>query len=57
MPSAGCPGRSDADGVLAGMQMGLIDVGVANAELFNAWTQKGEGRVRISGRRCTSAAK
>jgi ABC-type phosphate/phosphonate transport system substrate-binding protein len=33
---------SDADGVLAGMQMGLIDVGVANAGLFNAWTQKGE---------------
>ena len=33
---------NDADGVLAGMQMGLIDVGVANAGLFNAWTQKGE---------------
>jgi ABC-type phosphate/phosphonate transport system substrate-binding protein len=24
------------------MQMGLIDVGVANAGLFNAWSQKGE---------------
>ena len=24
------------------MQMNLIDVGVANAGLFNAWTQKGE---------------
>ncbi len=33
---------NDADGVLAGMQMGLIDVGVANAGLFNAWTAKGE---------------
>lgn len=33
---------NDADGVLAGMQMDLIDVGVANAGLFNAWTQKGE---------------
>ncbi len=33
---------NDADGVLAGMQMNLIDVGVANAGLFNAWTQKGE---------------
>lgn len=33
---------NDADGVLAGMQMGLIDIGVANAGLFNAWTEKGE---------------
>lgn len=33
---------NDADGVLAGMQMNLIDIGVANAGLFNAWTQKGE---------------
>ena len=33
---------NDADGVLAGMQMNLIDVGVANAGLFNAWVQKGE---------------
>ena len=33
---------NDADGVLAGMQMNLIDIGVANAGLFNAWVQKGE---------------
>jgi len=33
---------NDADGVLAGMQMNLIDVGVANAGLFNVWTNKGE---------------
>lgn len=33
---------NDADGVLAGMQMGLIEIGVANAGLFNAWTEKGE---------------
>ncbi len=32
----------DADGVLAGMQMNLIDVGVANSGLFNVWTNKGE---------------
>lgn len=33
---------NDADGVLAGMQMNLIDVGVANSGLFNVWTNKGE---------------
>lgn len=33
---------NDADGVLAGMQMNLIDVGVANSGLFNMWTNKGE---------------
>ncbi|MCL4681501.1 MAG: PhnD/SsuA/transferrin family substrate-binding protein [Rhodocyclaceae bacterium] len=32
---------NDADGVLAGMQMNLIDVGVANSGLFNVWTNKG----------------
>jgi ABC-type phosphate/phosphonate transport system substrate-binding protein len=33
---------NDADGVLAGMQMNLIDIGVANSGLFNVWTNKGE---------------
>jgi ABC-type phosphate/phosphonate transport system substrate-binding protein len=33
---------NDADGVLAGMQMNLIDIGVANSGLFNMWTNKGE---------------
>lgn len=33
---------NDAGGVLAGMQMNLIDVGVANAGLFNVWTGRGE---------------
>lgn len=32
---------NDADGVLAGMQMNLIDIGVANSGLFNVWTNKG----------------
>ncbi|HMM54422.1 MAG TPA: PhnD/SsuA/transferrin family substrate-binding protein [Candidatus Desulfobacillus sp.] len=32
----------DAEGVLAAMQMNLIDVGVANSGLFNVWTHKGE---------------
>lgn len=33
---------NDVDGVLAGMQMNLIDIGVANSGLFNVWTNKGE---------------
>lgn len=33
---------NDDAGVLAGMQMNLIDIGVANTDLFNVWTQKGE---------------
>jgi phosphonate transport system substrate-binding protein len=33
---------NDADGVLAGMQMNLVDIGVANSGLFNMWTNKGE---------------
>lgn len=33
---------NDANGVLAGMQMNLIDIGVANSGLFNVWTNKGE---------------
>ena len=32
---------NDVDGVLAAMQYNLIDVGVANSVLFNAWTNKG----------------
>jgi len=32
---------NDADGVLAGMQMNLIDIGVANSGLFNVWANKG----------------
>ncbi len=32
---------NDVDGVLAGMQMNLIDIGVANSGLFNVWTGKG----------------
>lgn len=32
---------NDVDGVLAAMKYGLIDVGVANSGLYNAWTNKG----------------
>jgi ABC-type phosphate/phosphonate transport system substrate-binding protein len=32
---------NDVDGVLAAMKYNLIDVGVANSVLFNAWTNKG----------------
>jgi ABC-type phosphate/phosphonate transport system substrate-binding protein len=32
---------NDVDGVLAAMKYKLIDVGVANSVLFNAWTNKG----------------
>ncbi len=31
----------DADGVLSALQYHLIDIGVANSGLFNAWTAKG----------------
>ncbi|MBZ0105990.1 MAG: phosphate/phosphite/phosphonate ABC transporter substrate-binding protein [Sulfuricella denitrificans] len=31
----------DVDGVLAAMKLNLIDIGVANSGLFNAWTNKG----------------
>lgn len=32
---------NDVDGVLAAMKLNLIDIGVANSGLFNAWTNKG----------------
>lgn len=31
----------DVDGVLAAMKLNLIDIGVANSGLFNAWTNRG----------------
>ena len=32
---------NDVDGVLSAMQYNLIDIGVANSSLFNAWVGKG----------------